>query len=49
MEGDIVQLQEIYRFRRVGIMNDGSVSGHFEPSGVRPRFADKIRLAGIEL
>jgi pilus assembly protein CpaF len=49
MEGDIVQLQEIYRFRRVGIMNDGQVSGHFEPSGVRPRFADKIRLAGIEL
>jgi pilus assembly protein CpaF len=49
MEGDVVQLQEIYRFRRVGIMNDGQVAGHFEASGVRPRFADRIRLAGIEL
>jgi pilus assembly protein CpaF len=49
MEGDIVQLQEIYRFRRIGIMNDGQVSGSFEASGIRPRFADKIRLAGIEL
>ena len=49
MEGDVVQLQEIFHFRRVGINADGMVAGNFEPTGVRPRFAERIRLAGIEL
>ena len=49
IEGETVQLQEIFRFRRVGIAADGRVTGAFEPTGVRPRFADRIRLAGIEL
>ncbi len=49
IEGETVQLQEIFRFRRVGIAADGRVTGSFEPTGVRPRFADRIRLAGIEL
>ena len=49
MENDVVQLQEIFRFKRAGITTDGRVAGTFEPTGVRPRFADRIRLAGIEL
>lgn len=49
MEGDVVQLQEIYRFRKAGITADGKVSGHFEATGVRPRFADRLQLAGVEL
>ncbi len=48
-EGDIIQLQEIYRFQRVGITAEGRVAGQFEATGVRPRFADKLLLAGIEL
>ena len=49
MEGDVVQLQEIFHYRRVGINADGMVAGNFEPTGVRPRFAERIRLAGIDL
>ena len=49
MEGDMVQLQEIFQFRRVGINSEGVVAGNFHATGVRPRFADRIKLAGIEL
>ena len=48
-EGDIIQLQEIYRFKRVGITAEGRVAGQFEATGVRPRFADRLMLAGIDL
>jgi pilus assembly protein CpaF len=49
MEGEVVQLQEIARFRRQGVLADGTVAGHFEATGVRPRFAAQVALAGIEL
>ena len=48
-EGDMIQLQEIYRFRRAGITTEGMVAGQFEATGVRPRFADRLTLAGIDL
>ena len=49
MEGDVVQLQEIYRYRRQGLSPEGQVVGQFEATGVRPRFSDRLKLAGIEL
>ncbi len=49
LEGDMIQLQEIYRFKRMGITAEGEVAGRFEPTGVRPRFADRLQLAGIDL
>lgn len=49
MEGDVMQLQELFCFRRHGITGDGRVVGTFEATGVRPRFSERIRLAGIEL
>jgi len=47
VEGEVMQLQEIFRFRRQGITADGVVLGEFEPTGVRPRFAERLALAGI--
>ena len=47
VEGEVMQLQEIFRFRRQGITADGIVLGEFEPTGVRPRFAERLALAGI--
>ena len=38
MEGDIVQMQEIFKFVRTGTGADGTVIGHFQATGVRPRF-----------
>ena len=49
MERDIVAMQEIFCFRRQGIDSDGKVIGHFEASGVRPKFADRLRAFGMEL
>ena len=49
MEGEIVTIQEIFRFRRRGVLEDGTVQGVFEATGVRPQFADAIATRGIEL
>jgi pilus assembly protein CpaF len=47
MEGDIVSMQEIFRFEQRGVAADGKVLGHFCATGVRPRFADRLRLFGV--
>jgi pilus assembly protein CpaF len=47
MEGDVVTMQEIFSFQQVGVGGDGKVLGHFCASGVRPRFADRLRMYGV--
>jgi len=49
MEGDVVTMQEIFSFVRRGIDGNGNVLGSIEATGLRPSFAEKVRLAGIEL
>ena len=49
MEGDVIILQEIYRFDRRGIGPDGTVLGEFAATGTRPAFAERLRLHGIAL
>jgi len=49
MEGDVITLQEIYRFDRRGIGPDGTVLGDFVATGTRPAFAERLRLHGITL
>ena len=49
MEQDIVTMQEIFSYKREGIDEHGAVIGHFEASGVRPKFADRLRAFGVEL
>ena len=49
MEQDVVTMQEIFCFRRHGIDEEGHVLGHFEATGVRPKFADRLRSFGVEL
>jgi pilus assembly protein CpaF len=46
MEGDIISMQEIFRFEQTGVDTDGKVLGHFCATGVRPRFADRLRMFG---
>ncbi|MET3131783.1 pilus assembly protein CpaF [Oxalobacteraceae bacterium GrIS 1.11] len=47
MEGDIIAMHEIFRFEQTGVGQDGKVQGHFGASGVRPRFADRLRMFGV--
>ena len=49
MEGDVITMQEIYTFRQTGVNSDGEVSGHFQATGIRPKFADRLRSFGVEL
>ena len=49
MEGDVITMQEIFRFRQTGVSNDGQVEGKFEATGIRPRFVDQFVSHGIKL
>ena len=49
LEGDIIQMQEIFKFARTGTAPDGSVQGHFAATGVRPRFLNHLANQGIKL
>ncbi|MBW2540463.1 MAG: CpaF family protein [Deltaproteobacteria bacterium] len=49
MEGEIVTMQEIFTFDRHGIDADNNVLGEIVPTGVRPKFAEKLKLAGYPL
>ena len=49
MEGDIITLQEIFSFNQTTIDEEGNVRGRFKFNGVRPRFMDRFKAAGIDL
>jgi pilus assembly protein CpaF len=49
LEGDIIQMQEVYKFVRTGIGPDGAVQGHFQATGVRPRFLNDLIAMGIKI
>jgi pilus assembly protein CpaF len=49
MEGEVVTMQEIFRFRQTGISADGQVQGRFEATGIRPRFLDHAMSHGVQL
>jgi pilus assembly protein CpaF len=49
MEGEVITMQEIFSFERQGIDAEGNVKGEIVPTGLRPRFAEKLKVAGIEL
>lgn len=49
MEGDIITLQDIFRFKQEGIDEHGRILGRLEPTGLRPSFTEDFAQAGISL
>jgi len=49
MEGDIITMQEIFRFDKVGLGREGRVLGRFVATGVRPKVCERLRTAGVQL
>ena len=49
MEGEVITMQEIFRFKQTGVSNEGIVQGRFEATGIRPRFIDQAMSHGISL
>ncbi len=49
MEGDQVTTQDIFVFEKSGVREDGRVMGKFRPTGIRPKFYERLKSAGIVL
>ncbi len=49
MEGDTITLQDIFMFDQKGIDQSGGVMGQHRATGIRPRFAERLKVAGIQL
>jgi pilus assembly protein CpaF len=49
MEQDIITLQDIFLFEKTGIVESGRVLGRFRATGIRPRFCERLKAAGIVL
>ena len=49
MEGNMITLQEIFSFQQTGIDAENRVRGRFRFHGVRPRFIEKFKVAGIRI
>jgi pilus assembly protein CpaF len=49
MEGDIITMQEIFKFEKTGIGPDGKVQGRFMATGVRPKVCERLKTAGVTL
>jgi pilus assembly protein CpaF len=49
MEGEVVTMQDIFVYRKRGIRDSGEVLGEFIPTGIRPKFAERLAVTGIQL
>jgi len=49
MEGDLVTMQDLFIFEKTGLGADGRVLGRFKPTGIRPKFSERVIAAGLEL
>jgi pilus assembly protein CpaF len=49
MDGESVAMQDIFEFDRIGVDESGKVRGTFRATGLRPRFADRLAIAGARL
>ena len=49
MEGEVISMQEIFRYQRVGLTPDNKIIGHFTATGVRSAYAERFRLWGYDL
>src|SRR5277367_1291733 len=49
MEGEVVTMQDIFMFRKRGIKDSGEVLGEFVPTGIRPKFSERLAVSGVQL
>jgi len=49
MEQDMIIMQDVFRYKQLGIDQNGRAHGQFEATGVRPSFVGRLESAGIKL
>lgn len=47
MEGEVLCLQDVFRFKQVGVDGDGNATGSFEATGVRPQLTERLEAEGV--
>jgi len=49
LEGDVVVLQDIFTFKQQGLDSEGKIIGKLAPTGIRPKFYDRLEASGINI
>ena len=49
MEGEVISMQEVFRYQRVGLTPDNKIIGHFTATGVRSNFSERFKMWGYDL
>src|SRR5438128_9275293 len=49
VEGEVISMQDIFVFERIGVDESGKVRGTFHATGIRPKFADRLATGGCRL
>jgi pilus assembly protein CpaF len=49
MEGDVITMQDIFKYEQTGVDEDGKVLGRLRPTGIRPKCMDRLRTHGFEM
>jgi pilus assembly protein CpaF len=49
MEGEVIVLQDIFAFRQTGVDERGKIVGKLVPTGVRPKFYERLETSGIHI
>ncbi len=49
MEGDVIILQDLFVYDQTGVDAEGKVMGTFRPTGIRPKFMQKLEAQGIKI
>jgi pilus assembly protein CpaF len=48
MEGDVIVMQDVFVFEQTGVV-EGKIQGRLKPTGIRPKFVEKLEIQGIHL
>ena len=49
MEGDVIQMQDLVRYNRLGVDEKGMIIGEFRATGIRPRFLTEVASIGLHV
>jgi pilus assembly protein CpaF len=49
MEGDVITMQEVFTFEKLGVTPEGKVIGRFRATGVRPKICERLKASGVHL
>ena len=49
MEGELVTMQDLFVFEKTGVTENGRVTGRFRATGIRPKFYERLKVAGMQI